>query len=134
MIFLKYFIHQITKIIVTDTVTAYKEQQQWQRQRQRQQQKKGVGYILKTFMLQVNIWQKPVPFPKMFCKFVPARCNSFFQFGILLLILALKTCNEGFTLFNLHLQIYNLAVNIYDNLKYRNPCPDRKSQIQHLLS
>ena len=51
-------------------------------------------------MLRVNIQQKLIPFPKMFCKFVPACCNPFF-FSIWYtpLILALRTCNEGFTLF-----------------------------------
>ena len=39
---------------------------------------RGVGTYLGQSMLWVNIRQKLVPFPKMFCKFVPACCNPFF--------------------------------------------------------
>ena len=38
----------------------------------------GVGTYLGQSMQWVNIRQKLVPFPKMFCKFVPACCNPSF--------------------------------------------------------
>ena len=43
-----------------------------------QKQRGWVGTYLGQSMLWVNIGQKLIPFPKMFCKFVSACCNPFF--------------------------------------------------------
>ena len=43
-----------------------------------QKQRGWVGTYLGQSMLWVNIGQKLIPFPKMFCKFVSACCTLFF--------------------------------------------------------
>ena len=68
-------------------------------------------------MLWVNIGQKLVPFPKMFCKFVSACCNPFFyliySFDLGFIRLVMKDLHYSTCTYK-----YTIWPPIQDDLKY----------------